>query len=251
VSRDKCLTVLTGYDARTGYALGLPVEKKGAIQYALESLRNFTDTLGYDDFLTREDGEYSLQALLKGFAYMSHDRKIEVQKISVGGHQSIGSVERSHQTLAALTRVLLEVARVTCGFQIEPLTRIFIWAERHAGWLLNNCRIRSDGSTSEEIANGEAAKHVLGVFGEVVHVKLARPLGAAKSTAWWYKVIYLGRLAHRHLVGTTAGVARVREIVRLPEPECRNRAMILSMAGAAGLHSRSRCFPRRWRSWHP
>ncbi len=58
-----------------GIGLALPVEKKGAIQNALESLRNFTHTLGSDDCVMRGDREHSLQALLRGFAYMSHDKK--------------------------------------------------------------------------------------------------------------------------------------------------------------------------------
>ena len=135
----------------------------------------------------RGDGEFALQALLKGFAYQSHDKKIDVQKISVGGHQSIGAVERYHQTLAAQARVMLETVRSKCGIQIEPFTRIFTWAVRHAGWLLNRYHIRAAGTTAEELVNGKAAKDVLGLFGEVVHVKLAKPAGATKSVARWYK----------------------------------------------------------------
>ncbi len=55
---------------------------------------------------------------------MSHDKKIEVQKISVGGHQSNGSVERYHQSMAAQTRVLQEVVRTKKGVQSELFTRI-------------------------------------------------------------------------------------------------------------------------------
>ncbi len=53
LDRSRCFSVFTCYDVRTGYSLALPVEQKGVIQYALESLRNFTDTFGYDDFVMR------------------------------------------------------------------------------------------------------------------------------------------------------------------------------------------------------
>ncbi len=90
-------------------------------------------------------------------AYRSYDKKIDVQKISVGSHQSIGSVERYHQALGAQTRVLLETVTSKCGVQIEPFIKICVWAVRHAGWLLNNYHIRSDGSTAQEIVDGKPA----------------------------------------------------------------------------------------------
>ncbi len=55
-------------------------EKKGAIQRAVGSLRNFTDTVCYDDFAMRGDGEHSVQALLTGLLTRVTTRRLRCRK---------------------------------------------------------------------------------------------------------------------------------------------------------------------------
>jgi hypothetical protein len=46
IDRDKGVTVLMGYDKRTGYSLALPGEKKGTLAFALLATENFLRALG-------------------------------------------------------------------------------------------------------------------------------------------------------------------------------------------------------------
>ena len=91
-----------------------------------------------------------------------HPRSTILEPINRAEHQSVGGVERAHQSIQAATRALRTDIRMRTGEDIGPGHALFQWMLRHAAWAHNRFQPQSHrGGTLWEIRTGTCYKSPL------------------------------------------------------------------------------------------
>ena len=67
-----------------------------------------------------------------------------------------------------------------CQMPIKPSSPVFLWAMRHAGWLLTHYRRQGGGSTAYETRTGRKYCGKVAILGERVLARVKRTNGSDK-----------------------------------------------------------------------
>ena len=135
--------------------------------------------------------------------------------------QANGRVEREIQTVRGVARTLVHGVKVHgvkegCQMHIKPSSPVFLWAMRHAGWLLTHYRRQGGGPTAYKTRTGRKYCGKVAVSGERV---LARVIKRANGSDKFEPGLWLGKTdrADFHMVATASGLKWTRTIPFDPE----------------------------------
>ena len=79
-----------------------------------------------------------MRLLAEKIAAFRHPRTTILEPINRAEHQSVGGVERAHQSFQAATRALRLDIRTRSGEDVVPGHALFQWMLRHAAWSHNS-----------------------------------------------------------------------------------------------------------------
>ena len=99
-------TVLTMVDRDSGYVGVLMVSGKSPDNFTVRSSSSFVDKLRAEKTRLRYDNEPAMRLLAEKIAAFRHPRTTILEPINSAEHQSVGGVERAHQSIQAATRAL-------------------------------------------------------------------------------------------------------------------------------------------------
>ena len=126
------------------------------------------------------------------------------------------------------------------GCRVEHVYGIIIWMDhklvpwmiRHAGWLLTNYFVKTDGKTAHERLRRRPYRGEIAEFAEIVHNKIAIDT-FGKADDRWNVCIWLGKSlrSDEHLVGTPTGCKTCRSIWRRPENKRFEKRVLENMVG--------------------
>ena len=163
-------TVLTMVDTDTGYVGVLMVSGNSPDCFMVWSTSSFVDTLRAEKTRLRYDNEPAMRQLAENIATLRHSRTTILEPINRAEHQSVGVVERKHQSIQA---ALGTDIRVRTGEDIVPRHALFHWMLRHAAWAHNRFLPQSHrGGTPWEIRTGTCYKSPLLPFVEACMIRV-------------------------------------------------------------------------------
>ena len=125
-------------------------------------------------------------------------------------------MEREIQTVRGMARTLVHGVKEGCQMHIKPSSPVFLWAMRHAGWLLTHYRRQGGGPTAYETRTGRKYCDKVAVFGERVLARVKRANGSDKFEPG----LWLGKTDRTdfHTAATASGLKWTRIMRRLPTP---------------------------------
>ena len=190
-------------DVDTGYVGVLMVSKKRPDSFMVRSTSSFVDKLRAAKTRLRYDDEPAMRQFAVKIATFRHPRTTILEPINRAEHQSVGGVERTHQSMQAATRVLrTDIRRTLC------LDTLVQWMLRHAARAHNRLQPQSHrGGTPWEVRTGTCCES-----------PADRPSSLKrKLDLQWMKGIRVGRLDEGggHLVLTPHGTVTGRSVRRL------------------------------------
>ena len=165
----------------------------------------------------RCDNELAMRLLAEKIAAFRHPRTTILGPISRAEHQSVGGVERAHQSIQAATRALRLDIRTRTGEDIVPGHALFQWMLRHAAWSHNRFQPQSHrGGTAWEMRTGMCYKSPLLPFMKacMIRVPIDPPDLRKKLDVQWMKGIWVGRLDESDVL-TPHGTVTRRSVRRL------------------------------------
>ena len=213
-------TVLTMVDMDSGYVGVLMVSGKSPENFTVRSSSSFVEKLRAEKTRLRYDNEPAMRLLAEKIAAFRHPRTTILEPINRAEHQSVGGVERAHQSIQAATRALRLDIRTRTGEDVVPGHALFQWMLRHAAWSHNRFQPQSHrGGTPWEIRTGTCYKSPLLPFMEacMIRVPIDLPGLRRKLDVQWMKGIWVGRLdeSDGHVVLTPHGTVTGRSVRRL------------------------------------
>ena len=111
-------TVLTMVNMDSGYVGVLMVSGKSPYNFTARSSSSFVDKLRAEKTRLRYDNEPAMRLLAEKIAAFRHPRTTILEPINRAEHQSVGGVERAHQSIQAATRALRLDIRTRTGEDI-------------------------------------------------------------------------------------------------------------------------------------
>ena len=140
----------------------------------MRSSSSFVDKLRAEKTRLRYDNELAMRLLAEKIAAFRHPRTTILEPISRAEHQSVGGVERAHQSIQAATRALRLDIRARTGEDVVPGHALFQWMLRHPAWSHNRFQPQSHrGGIPGEIRTCTCYKSPLLPFHGSVHDKSA------------------------------------------------------------------------------
>ena len=224
--------VLNNLDARSGATFPGLVEKGGA-EYAIALTLEGMRYTGRTDLLLMTDQENAVGAVAKMVAERRSPLQTQLINSPVGSSKSAGLIERSNYEVEAQFRAMKSRVEHCYGISLTMDHKLVPWAIRHAGWLLTNFLIKTDGKTPHERLRGRPYRGEIAEFAETVHNKLAIDT-IGKADDRWSVGIWVGKTlrADEHLVGTSGGVKTCRSIWRRPEGKRFDKNALDRMVGS-------------------
>ena len=125
-------TVLTMVDMDSGYVCVLMVSGKSPDNFTVRSSSSFVDKLRAEKTRLRYNNEPAMRLLAEKIAAFRHPRTTILEPINRAERQSVGGVERAHQSIQAATRALRLDIRTRTGEDVVPGHTFFLWMLRHA-----------------------------------------------------------------------------------------------------------------------
>ena len=134
-------------------------------------------------------------------------------------HESNGGAERAVQSVRGLARTLVTQVEHRIGLTFGADSPLWLWAFRHAGWILTRFgRRRDTGMTPYAKLFCKQYRQPLLMFAEAV---IARRPGAQinKLEHQWLEGLWVGRdgSTDEHLVASEGGIVRCRAVKRMTE----------------------------------
>ena len=210
-------TELTMVDMDSGY-VGV-LSGKIPDNFTVRSSSSFVVKLRADKTRLRYDNELAMRLLAEKVAAFRHPRTTILEPINRAEHQSVGGVERAHQSIQTATRALRLDIRARTGEDILPGHALFQWMLRHGAWSHNRFQPQESERWNPL---GNQYMHVLqdsfAPFHGSVHNKSTDPPGLRrKLDVQWMTRIWVGRHDERdgHVVLTPHGTVTGRSVRRL------------------------------------
>ena len=135
-STPHAVTVITIRHLESGAVLTSVVVRKGMWPFIVALAADWLIKLNREPIMLRGDPEHALMAFLTAVKarMKTNGAMCEVEKGTVGSHQSIGGAEVSHDIVAGYARCMALMVKRQTGFEIEPQSQLFTWLIRHAGF---------------------------------------------------------------------------------------------------------------------
>ena len=184
-------------DMDSGYVGVLMVSGKSPDNFTVRSSSSFVDKLRAEKTRLRCDNGPAVRLLAEKIAAFRHPRTTVLDPNKRAEHQSVGGVERAHQSIQAATRALRLDIRAKAGEDIVPGHALLQWMLRHAAWPHNRFQPQSHrGGTPWEIRTGTCYKSPLLPFWKacMIRVPIDPPGLRRKLDVQWMKGIWVGRL---------------------------------------------------------
>ena len=202
-------TVLTMVEMDSGYGV-LMVSGKSPDNFNSEVFVFMCNKLRPEKARLRYDNEPAMRLLAEKIAAFRHPRTTILEPINRAEHQSVGGVERAHQSIQATTRALRLDIRTRTVEDVVPGHALFQWMLRHAAWSHNRFHPQSHrGGTTWEIRTRTCYKSPLLPFMVtcIIRVPIDLPGLRRKFDVLWMKGIWVGRLdeSDGHVVLTQHG----------------------------------------------
>ena len=160
-------------DMDSGYVGVLMVSGKSPDNFTGRSSSSFVDKLRAEKTRLRYDNEPARRLLAEKIAAFRHPRTTILEPINRAEHQSVGGVERAHQSIQAATRALRLDIRTRTGEDVVPGHALFQWMLRHAARSHNRFQPQSHrGGTPWEIRTGTCYKNPLLPFMEACMIRV-------------------------------------------------------------------------------
>ena len=112
-------------DMDSGYVGVLMVSGKSPDNFTVRSSSSFVDTLRAEKTKLRYDNQPAMSLLAERIAAFRHPRTTFLEPINRAEHQSVGGVERAHQSIQAATRALRLDIRTRTGEDVVPGHALF------------------------------------------------------------------------------------------------------------------------------
>ena len=208
---------------------------KGPGDYVVGCLATALELWGLQGAITlRSDQEPAVLALVSAVLAKRGGEGGQPEATPSRSSQSLGGAERYNQAVSSQLRsLLLQLQRRVCA-EIHVGLNAFPWAVRHAAWLLTRFVVKEHGSTAWALLRGRPFAGDVAEFGETVLGRLPGATAAdRKDEARWVEGVWLGKteVSDEHLLGTRAGIQRVRCVRRRPAAEAFSKALVLSFKG--------------------
>ena len=166
-------TLLTTVDVDTGYVGVLMVTGKSPDNFMVRSIAVYVDKVRAEKTKLRYDNEVAMRQLADRIASFRHPRSSILKPISRAEHQSVGGVEREHQSIQVAARALRTDIRGRTGEDIIPGHELFPWILRHSAWVHNRFLPHSNnGGTTQEFRTGTCCKSPLLPFVETCMIRV-------------------------------------------------------------------------------
>ena len=136
-------TVLTMVDMDSGYVGVLMVSGESSDNFTARSSSSLVDELRAEKTRLRYNNEPAMRSLAEKVAAFRHPRTTILEPINRAEHQSVGGVERAHQSIQAATRALRLDNRTRTGEDVVLGHALFQWMLRHAAWSHNRFQPQS------------------------------------------------------------------------------------------------------------
>ena len=212
-------TFLVAVDHGTKYVICVPVESKASssVRVAVDEVARMLTSLGHSTVTLRADSEPAMIQLLKmveivrsrqGFATtIEHAVPDSSEHHGVRAERYIGMIRR-------LGLCLLHTVKSNTQVETTSSSPLFVWAFRHAAFLLTRYSVHADGCTSFELVHGRKYTGKIAAFGSVIFAQRI-PKPKAKGT-FWEKALFLGKssLGNLNIIGNEKGVMYARTMRR-------------------------------------
>ena len=253
------LTVLVMTETMCRSIWAYACESKGSgEQWIIEQILEDLETIGISEerIILKTDQESSMTDIQKAIAKARAGHGTALENSRVGDSDSKGKVERAIQDLCGLVRTLRSDLESKIGSKVHLDNPAVPWIIRHAGHLINLCRVRDNGRTAFQLMKGRRTNAKLVPFGESVLFKIPKTdHRVGKFEDRWEAGCWVGFLTRtgEHLVATGKGAFKVSTVMRstcpcrtprsnLAEPKCR-RQMWTSMAQPRNVWDTERTRP--------
>ena len=212
-------TFLVAVDHGTRYVICVPVESKASssVKVAVDEVARMLTSLGYTNVTLRADSEPSMVQLLKmveivrsrqGFATtIEHAVPDSSEHHGVRAERYIGMIRR-------LGLCLLHTVYSNTKVEILSSNPLYVWAFRHAAFLITRYSVHADGCTSFELVHSRKYAGKIAAFGSVIFAQRV-PKPKAKGI-FWEKALFLGKssLGNLNIIGNEKGVMYARTMRR-------------------------------------
>ena len=202
------------------YASGV-MQKGDDGGYVTQSLSVWIDSLGYTMVTLHSDKEPAICWVRDRVQANLTERGMSVttRASPTHSHESNGGAERAVQSVRGLHRTLVAQVEDRTGLIFGADSPLWLWAFRHAGWILTRFgRRRDTGMTPYAKLFCKQYRQPLLMFAEAV---IARRPGAQinKLEHHWLEGLWVGRdgSTDEHLVASGGGIVRCRAVKRMTE----------------------------------
>ena len=214
------------------------VESKEFTNYAKTEVKKFIYEVGRSHGFIQCDKEKSITAIAK--AVIREIGGLQLRRSPLHSSESLGAVERWHQSLFAQARSLRFQVELNYKVLLNPQHPVVPWLLRHSAWLLNRYSIHSDGLTSYQRRWERSYQSPLCEFSETIMFRLATPKAhrSEKFESKWFPGLWLGRDTESNeiLAGTSTGVFQVMSIRRMTIEDRYNKALFNSFSSTPWNH---------------
>ena len=181
-------TFLVAVDHGTRYVICVPVESKASssVKVAVDEVARMLTSLGHTNVTLQADSEPSMVQLLKmveivrsrqGFATtIEHAVPDSSEHHGVRAERYIGMIRR-------LGLCLLHTVTSNTKAEIISSNPLYVWAFRHAAFLITRDSVHADGCTSFELVHGRKYAGKIAAFGSVIFAQRV-PKPKAKGVFW-------------------------------------------------------------------
>ena len=231
------LTVLVMTETMCHSIWAYACESKGSgEQWIIEQILEDLETIGISEerIILKTDQESSMTDIQKAIAKARAGHGTALENSRVGDSDSNGKVERAIQDLCGLVRTLRSDLESKIGSKVHLDNPAVPWIIRHAGHLINLCRVRDNGRTAFQLMKGRRTNAKLVPFGESVLFKIPKTdHRVGKFEDRWEAGCWVGFLTRtgEHLVATGKGVFKVSTVMRRPIDKRWSPTMVSEIVG--------------------
>ena len=216
------------YDDHSGSLYAVAVASKQYEDCLADYLKAILDELGYAGTRVAIKCDNAPE-LVRLRAEVTARRQAPTIPIAVPVKESKGNgaVERAVRTWQGQFRTLKDHVEYEVKSELGPRHPLLTWCAWWAAALLNRVVVQPNGRSVYELSTGHRSKVPLAAFGEKLHWRAPRAVsGAGKFESEWEYGIFLGISGSEVVLGTATGIVRSRDVRRVAEAECWDRALM-------------------------
>ena len=232
--------LLGGRWSRDGCAFAHLLQNKGSNERSVAALASELKAGGYRRSIVRSDGEPAIKSNIRDavlHAMTDSAQEFLTEVVSKGQSPGNGLAEGAIKEVKAKIRTLRQALEEGIGRVVPETHDILAWLVTHAAHTINWYRVGTDGKTPFQRRTGKGFKRVVAPFGQkVLWMEPGKLVSRIESDSRWKEGIFLGVIggglgANNYAIGTPEGVKAGRAIKLVPQEECWDSELLLSVKG--------------------